>query len=92
MKWVLRLWMVTLAIVLLWIYFLFISPKIFNNKILMIPNVIDLKEEDAIAELKKNKIKYQITYIENDKEVALKTIPYAGTSVKADYVVSLYIG
>ena len=39
-----------------------------------------------------NKIKYQITYIENDKEVALKTIPYAGTSVMADYVVSLYIG
>ncbi len=92
MKWVLRLWMVTLAIVLLWIYFLFISPKIFNNTILTIPDVVNLKEEEAIEELKQKKVKYQITYIESDKEVALKTIPYAGTSIKADYIVSLYIG
>ncbi|MDE6660524.1 MAG: PASTA domain-containing protein [Anaeroplasmataceae bacterium] len=92
MKLALRLWLVTFGIILVWVYFLFISPKIFNNHILTIPNVIDMNEEQAISELKKSKIKYQITYVESEEEVALKTVPYAGTNVKADYVISLYIG
>ncbi|MDE6656031.1 MAG: PASTA domain-containing protein, partial [Anaeroplasmataceae bacterium] len=56
------------------------------------PDVLNLTESDAIVELNKNKIKYQITYVESNEEVALKTVPYAGTNVKADYVISLYIG
>ncbi|MDE6241182.1 MAG: PASTA domain-containing protein [Anaeroplasmataceae bacterium] len=92
MKWTLRLWLVTLGIILIWIYFLFISPKIFNNHIITIPNVVNLSEEQAIEELNKNKIKYQITYIENEEEVTLKTVPYAGTNIKSDYVISLYVG
>lgn len=92
MKLVLRLWLVTLGIILIWIYFLFISPKIFNNHIVTIPDVIHLSEEQAIKELEKNKIKYQITYVESEEELAMKTVPYAGTKVKTDYVISLYVG
>lgn len=92
MKWVLRLWLVIFGIMIIWIYSLFISPKIFHNRILTIPDVVNKTEEEAIAELNKNKIKYQITYVENENNLALKTIPYAGTSIKADYVISLYIG
>ncbi|MDE6407884.1 MAG: PASTA domain-containing protein [Anaeroplasmataceae bacterium] len=92
MKWILRLWLVTFGIILIWIYFLFISPKIFNNHIVTIPNVVNLSEEQAIKQLNKNKIKYQITYIESEEEVALKTVPYAGTNIKSDYVISLYVG
>lgn len=92
MKLTLRLWLVTFGIILVWIYFLFISPKIFNNHIVTIPDVVNMNEEQAIEELNKNKIKYQITYIESEKEIAIKTVPYAGTNIKADYVVSLYIG
>ncbi|MBD5390479.1 PASTA domain-containing protein [bacterium] len=92
MKWVLRLWLVILGIVIIWIYFLFISPKIFHNQILTIPDVVNMNEDEAIAELDKHKIKYQITYVENEKNYALKTIPYAGTKIKADYVISLYVG
>lgn len=92
MKWVLRLWLVTLGILLLWVYFLFISPKIFNNTIVTVPDVLNLNETEAIQKLNENHIKYQITYIESEKEVALKTVPYAGTNIKADYVVSLYVG
>lgn len=92
MKWVLRLWLVIFGIIVIWIYFLFISPKIFHNRILTIPDVVNKTEEEAIAELDQHKIKYQITYVENENNLALKTIPYAGTSIKADYVISLYIG
>lgn len=92
MKWTLRLWIVILGIILLWIYFLFISPKIFHNRTVTIPDVVNMKEDQAIEELNKNKIKYQITYVESEEEIAIKTIPYAGTSIKEDYIVSLYIG
>ncbi len=92
MKWTLRLWLVILGIILLWIYFLFISPKIFHNRTITIPDVVNMKEDQAIEELNKNKIKYQITYVESEEEIAIKTIPYAGTSIKEDYIVSLYIG
>lgn len=92
MKASLRIWLVILAIILIWIYFLFISPKIFNNSIVTIPNVVDMTEEQAITELNNYKINYQITYVENEKEVALKTVPFAGTNIKADFVVDLYIG
>lgn len=92
MKLILRLWLVTFGIIILWIYFLFISPKIFNNRIIEIPDVVNLSEADAVEILNEKKIKYQITYIESTEERTLKTIPYAGTSVKANYVVSLYIG
>lgn len=92
MKLALRLWLVTFGIILLWIYFLFISPKIFHQKSITIPNVLHMSEEQAIQELNKNKIKYQITYVESEEECTLKTIPYAGTSIKADYVISLYVG
>ena len=37
-------------------------------------------------------IKYQITYIESDKEEVIKTIPYAGTKIKKNNIVSIYIG
>ena len=92
MKASLRIWLAILAIILIWIYFLFISPKIFNNSIVTIPNVVDMTEEQAITELNNYKINYQITYVENDEEVALKTVPFAGTNIKSDYIIDLYIG
>lgn len=92
MKWALRLWLVIFGIFIIWIYFLFISPKIFHNQIVTIPDVVDMNEEEAIAELERHKIKYQITYVENEKNSALKTVPYAGTNIKSNYVISLYIG
>ena len=52
MKLILRLWLVTFGIIILWIYFLFISPKIFNNRIIEIPDVVNLSEADAVEILK----------------------------------------
>lgn len=37
-------------------------------------------------------INYQITYIENDVDAILKTIPYAGTKIKASTSIKVYIG
>lgn len=92
MKWILRLWLVIFAIIILWVYFLFISPKIFSKEILVVPNVVSLSEKEAIDTLEKAHIDYQITYVENLSEEVLKTLPYAGTEIKSDYKVMVYIG
>ncbi|MDE5868253.1 MAG: PASTA domain-containing protein, partial [Anaeroplasmataceae bacterium] len=85
-------WIVIFVIFLVWLYFLFLSPRIFNSKTIVVPDVINLSQEEAEHKLQDAQIKYQITYIENDKEQALKTIPYAGTNIKANYVIDLYVG
>lgn len=92
MKLIMRLWLIIFGIIILWIYFIFISPRIFNHRILTIPDVVNQTEQEAMDTLKKNKVKFQITYVESDEEKVLKTIPYAGTNIKADFIISLYIG
>ncbi len=87
-----RLWLVIFGIIIIWIYFIFISPKIFHNTILTIPNIVNLKEEEAISLLKENKIEYQITYLEDKDEVVKKTIPYPGTKIKKGNRIEVYIG
>lgn len=92
MKRYLKLWFVILTIVLLWIYFIFLSPRIFRQQILVVPDVIHLPASEAEKRLKEEHIQYQITYIESTQEEALKTIPFAGTSIKSNYVIDLYVG
>ena len=92
MKLIMRLWLIIFGIIILWIYFIFISPRIFNHRILTIPDVVNQTEQEAMDTLKKNKVKFQITYVESNEEKVLKTIPYAGTNIKADFIISLYIG
>lgn len=92
MRKTLWLWIMTFVIVLLWIYFLFISPKIFNNKILVVPNIIEMTEEEGIETLKTSKIKYKITYLENEDNVVLKTMPYPNTKIKSNFEIDVYVG
>lgn len=92
MKFILKLWVIIFVVGLIWLYFIFLSPKIFNNSALIIPDVVNLDEPNAIKKLEDNHIRYKITYIENDKELAIKTIPYAGTKIKSDFEIDLYIG
>ena len=74
MRKVLWLWTATFVIILLWLYFLFISPKIFNNKILVVPEIINLNEEEGLKVLKDNNIKYNIVYLENEENIKNFTI------------------
>ena len=88
----LRLWIVIFVIICIWIYFLFISPKIFNNKILVVPNIIEMSEEEGIETLKTSKIKYKIIYLENQDNIVLRTMPYPNTKIKGNYEIEVFIG
>ena len=92
MRKALRLWIVIFVIICIWIYFLFISPKIFNNKILVVPNIIEMSEEEGIETLKMSKIKYKIIYLENQDNIVLRTMPYPNTKIKGDYEIEVFIG
>lgn len=87
-----KLWAVIFIIIILWVYFLFISPNIFNKSTIVIPDVIGLSEKNAVEVLEEGNINYQITYIQSSNEKVLKTIPYSGVNIKKDYVIDLYIG
>lgn len=92
MRKVLWLWTATFVIILLWLYFLFISPKIFNNKILVVPEIINLNEEEGLKVLKDNNIKYNIVYLENEENIILKTSPYPNTKIKSNFEIDVYVG
>lgn len=92
MRKALRLWIVIFVIICIWIYFLFISPKIFNNKILVVPNIIEMSEEEGIETLKTSKIKYKIIYLENQDNIVLRTMPYPNTKIKGNYEIEVFIG
>ena len=92
MRKALRLWIVIFVIICIWIYFLFISPKIFNNKILVVPNIIEMSEEEGIETLKMSKIKYKIIYLENQDNIVLRTMPYPNTNIKGNYEIEVFIG
>lgn len=92
MKIILKLWILIFTIFLFWIYFIFLSPKIFNNSTLIVPDIINLEEDLGITILKEKNIKYKILYVENKEEVIIKTIPYAGTKIKSKNLIELYIG
>ena len=92
MRKALRLWIVIFVIICIWIYFLFISPKIFNNKILVVPNIIEMSEEEGIETLKMSKIKYKIIYLENQDNIVLRTMPYPNTKIKGNYEIEVFIG
>ena len=92
MRLALRLWIVIFIIGVLWVNYIFISPKIFNNKIVEIPDILDLPIDEGMNKLDDIDIEYRISYVESDDEKILKTIPHSGTKIKAGTIVSVYVG
>jgi beta-lactam-binding protein with PASTA domain len=88
----LRLWLVIFIIVIAWIYFLFISPRLFNNKVLIVPNIINMTEIEGLEHLKESGIKYNVLYLEDNNNNVIKTIPYPNTKIKAHYPIDVYVG
>ena len=80
------------VIIFIWIYFLFISPRLFNKITYVVPNIINMNENDALKVLDENDISYNIHYQENINNIVLKTIPYANTEIKKRYKIDVYIG
>ena len=84
--------MIIFIIVFLWIYYLFISPKIFSSISIIVPNIINLSEEEGLELLTNNDIKYKVSYVENSNNQVIKTIPYPNTKIKKNYEVEVYVG
>ena len=92
MKWIARIWLIITMIILMWIYFIFISPKIFNNKTIIIPDIINMAENEALSKLEEMGVNYKLSYVENDENIVLKTIPYAGVKIKSKNYLTVYVG
>ena len=91
MRYISKLWILIFVIIVIWCYYIFIYPKIFDTNII-IPDVVGLKEEVLIEKLDEENIKYKITYLKSDSDLVLKTFPYAGMKIKKDFIIDVFIG
>ncbi|MBQ3253404.1 MAG: PASTA domain-containing protein [Acholeplasmatales bacterium] len=91
MKLVKFIWIITGIIFLFWIYYLYISPIMFKPKQIEIPNIENISEDEAISILKKNKLSYNIHYIEGEDEKVKYTIPSIGMNVYEGSDIDVYI-
>ena len=87
-----KFWIVIFVIIIGWIYYLFISPYILYKKEIVVPDVVGVSEVEVRKVLDENGIKYNITYVQDSKEVVLKTIPYAGVNIKTNSFIDVYVG
>lgn len=92
MRKTLIVWGIIIFFIMLWVYYLVISPFLFNKKNIIMPDIIDLDEQIGLSILKENKIEYQIIYIESEEDKILYTYPDNGVSIKPNFKVEVYIG
>ncbi len=74
-----------------WVIYFFILPTIKSEKVVVIPETIGLTEEEAKNKLDLDNIKYRITYQEGNDDLVLKTVPQAGTIIKENYIIDVYV-
>ncbi len=91
MKLIKSLWLIIGIIFLFWIYFFLIHPKIFKPKVIQIPNVINMSEEEAIKTLLDSNLSYNISYVEGKTDNVIDTSPKYGTKVYEKALVELII-
>lgn len=91
MKFTRILWISVGIIVIGWIYFLYLSPRIFKPVQRTVPNILGLSEEEAAAELERNKILYRIHYIDGESFCVDSTMPKYGSRIYESYTVEVYI-
>lgn len=92
MKFINGLWIIIFLFISVWIYYIFISPVLFYSNTILVPDVVGLNEEDAVRKLEDLDIGFKITYVEDESENVIKTLPYSGVSIKRDYIIDLFIG
>ena len=91
MKLIKFFWSGIFIIVLWWIIYFFVFPKVFIKKEIEIPNLVGLKEIEAINILDNNNIKYNIVYVNGDDNIVVNTYPEYKTKIYEEYVIDVYI-
>ncbi len=74
-----------------WIYYIYISPRIFKPAEVVVPDIIGLSEEEARLALKKEGLTYNINYIDGQSLCVDSTMPKHGSKVYEGYPIEVYI-
>ncbi len=91
MKFTRILWIIIGIIGIGWIYYLYISPRIFHSKVVCVPNFVGLTEEELKQQMKKEKLNYKIYYIDGESFCVDYTVPKEGSKVYTTYPIEVYI-
>lgn len=74
-----------------WIYYIYISPRIFKPAEVVVPDIIGFSEEEARLALKKEGLTYNINYIDGQSLCVDSTMPKHGSKVYEGYPIEVYI-
>lgn len=85
------LWIGIAVLAIGWIYYIYISPRIFKPAEVVVPDIIGLSEEEARLALKKEGLTYNINYIDGQSLCVDSTMPKHGSKVYEGYSVEVYI-
>lgn len=82
----------SVTVILCWVFYLAIYPKINNRKDVEIPDVYNNSLNEAKTKLKDSDLRFKIVEVENSNKVSvLYSMPEVGSIVKSKSIVTLYI-
>lgn len=77
-------------LILFWLYFLYVSPRIHNTNEIEIPQIAGLNISEGLNHLGDLGIKYNIHYIEGDDDTISYTMPKAGMNIYKTYIIDVF--
>lgn len=91
MKKIKYIWIVNVLIIMSWIFYIFIIPKVLINRDVIVPDVVGCTVDDAIKILDDNKLEVLVCYIDGTNDEVLYTFPYKDSKVKYGSNINLYV-
>ena len=91
MKKIKYLWLFNLLIIIIWLLYIFVIPKVLNNKEIIVPDVKGYDLNEALNILEDNNLIVLINYIDGPDDKALYTFPLKDSVVKSGSNINLYI-
>lgn len=85
------IWVINILIIVSWIFYIFIIPKVLKNRNIVVPDVKGYSINDAVKKLEENKLEVLICYIDGTNDEVLYTFPLKNSTVKYGSNINLYV-
>ncbi len=81
-----------IAIIAVWVFYIFFYPNVFKKEVINVPNIVGSSKEEALKKIKENKLNYDIIYIEQDNDnLVIDVFPKEQSLVKEEQIITIYI-
>lgn len=85
------MWILNILIILSWIFYIFVIPKVLKERNIIVPDVRGYSVDDAVKKLEENKLEVLICYVDGTVDEVLYTFPLKDSIVKYGSNINLYV-